>query len=75
MMTEEQAEQLQGFPKLTEHLTALQEALQDAGIELPGLHLDPSSFTDGGTIPLYVLGRCNRRNAQRLIEVLRKGAS
>ncbi|MEU8972614.1 hypothetical protein AB0D11_25640 [Streptomyces monashensis] len=68
-------EQPEAFPKCYEALEELSQALAGAGIVLPGLRLDPESFNDGDGIPLFVLGRCNVRNASRLIEVLRKGVS
>lgn len=69
--TQEQAER---YPLCLLALAELRQALASAGVNLPGLKLDPTSFQDADGVPLFSLGLCNMGQAERLIEVLRKGS-
>ncbi|GAA1270730.1 hypothetical protein GCM10009665_68800 [Kitasatospora nipponensis] len=52
---------------------ALRAALATAGITFPSLGVDVASFASGA--PLVSLGRLRAEDAERLAEVIRRGAA
>ncbi|MEU5019654.1 hypothetical protein AB0G60_19890 [Streptomyces angustmyceticus] len=51
-------------------MAELHAALQEVGITLPSLCVDPVSCASSVMAPLVELGRCNLDTAQRLTDVL-----
>ncbi|WP_155058408.1 hypothetical protein [Streptomyces blattellae] len=54
-----------------EAVKELRAALENAGIILPSLRIDPASLAREAPCPLVELGRCSVGTAQRLAAVVR----
>ncbi|MBC9727351.1 hypothetical protein [Streptomyces sp. TRM68367] len=74
MTTERQtrAETIRGAEEVRD---ALATALERAGLRLPSLRLDPSTYADANPRPLIELGRCSPPLARELAALIDRGAA
>lgn len=56
-----------------EAVRQLREGLEEVGVTLPSLRMDPLTAAAEGALPLVELGRCNLDTALRLTAVLEGG--